>query len=73
MLLEVLNARYNNGRPTIFSSNYSIQELAESFSLDAAIIERINEMSTRVIKLEGDNFRDKALKEKSDIAKKLGI
>lgn len=73
VLLEVLNARYNNGRPTIFSSNYSIQELAESFSLDAAIIERINEMSTRVIKLEGDNFRDKALKEKSDIAKKLGI
>ena len=73
ILLEVLNARYNNGRPTFFSSNYSIQELAETFSLDAAIIERINEMSTRVIKLDGDNFRDKALKEKSELAKKLGI
>lgn len=73
VLLEVLNARYNNGRPTIFSSNYSIQELAEAFSLDAAIIERVNEMATRVIKLEGDNFRDKALKEKSELAKRLGI
>lgn len=73
VLLEVLNARYNNGRPTIFSSNYSISELAEAFALDKAIIERINEMATRVIRLEGDNFRDKALKEKSEAAKKLGI
>lgn len=73
VLLEVLNARYNNGRPTIFSSNYSISELAETFALDKAIIERINEMSTRVIRLDGDNFRDKALKEKSEAAKKLGI
>ena len=37
------------------------------------IIERINEMATRVIKLEGDDFRDKILKEKSNKAKKLGI
>lgn len=73
VLLEVLNARYNNGRPTIFSSNYSISELAATFALDKAIIERINEMATRVIKLEGDNFRDSARKDKSDIAKKLGI
>ena len=33
----------------------------------------VNEMATRVIKLEGDNFRDKILKEKSNKAKKLGI
>lgn len=73
VLLEVLNARYNNGKPTIFSSNYSISELAEAFALDKAIIERINEMSTRVIKLEGDDFRDMELKQKSEAAKKLGI
>lgn len=73
VLLEVLNAIYNNGNSVIFSSNYSIPELAESFSLDKAIMERINEMATRVIKLEGDNFRDKILKEKSNKAKKLGI
>lgn len=73
VLLEVLNARYNNNLPTIFSSNYSISELAEIFALDKAILERINEMSTRIIKLEGDNFREEQLKEKSEIAKKLGI
>ena len=73
MLLEVLNARYNNGKPTIFSSNYSISELADAFALDKAIIERINEMSTRVIKLEGDDFRAEELKLKSEAAKKLGI
>lgn len=73
VFLEVLNARYNNGLPTIFSSNYSISELAEQFNLDKAILERINEMATRIIKLEGDNFRDKALNEKNEIAKKYGI
>lgn len=73
VLLEILNTRYNNGRPIIFSSNYSIGELAEAFSLDKAIIERINEMSTRVIRLEGDDFRAKALQQKSEIAKKYGI
>lgn len=73
VLLEVLNARYNNALPTIFSSNYSISELAESFSLDKAIMERISEMSTRIIKLEGDDFREKELKEKSELAKKFGI
>ncbi len=70
---EVLNARYNAQKPTIFSSNYSIGELASVLGLDKAIIERINEMATRVIKLEGDDFRSIARDEKSEIAKKLGI
>lgn len=73
IMLEVLNSRYNNGLPTIFSSNYSISELAESFNLDKAIMERINEMSTRVIKLEGDDFRKNQLLLKSDLLKSFGI
>lgn len=72
-LFEVLNARYNAQKPTIFSSNYSIGELASLLNLDKAIVERINEMSTRVIKLEGDDFRKLVREEKSDIAKSLGI
>ena len=72
-LFEVLNARYNAQKPTIFSSNYSISELASVLGLDKAIVERINEMATRVIKLEGDDFRSIARDEKSEIAKKLGI
>lgn len=70
---EILNARYNAQKPTVFSSNYSIGELASVLGLDKAIVERINEMATRVIKLEGDDFRSTVRDEKSEIAKRLGI
>lgn len=72
-LFEILNARYNARKPTIFSSNYSISELASVLNLDKAIVERINEMATRAIKLEGDDFRAAVREEKSNIAKSLGI
>ena len=70
---EVLNARYNAQKPTVFSSNYSIQQLSDILNLDKAIVERINEMSTRVIRLDGDDFREIERKRKSDIAKEFGI
>lgn len=73
LLLDVLNARYSNGLPTVFTSNYSLEEFAEKFGLDKAIIERVNEMATRVIRLDGDNFRMIALQEKMALAKRLGI
>lgn len=72
-LFEILNARYNARKPTIFSSNYSIGKLASVLNLDKAIVERINEMATRAIKLEGDDFRTAVREEKSNIAKSLGI
>lgn len=72
-LFEVLNGRYNAMKPTIFSSNYSIGELVSVLGLDKAIVERVNEMATRVIKLDGDDFRSEVRKKKSDIAKSLGI
>lgn len=70
---EVLNARYNAQKPTIFSSNYSIEELATVLNLDKAIVERIDEMSTRKIKLTGDDFRRNTKDAKKEIAKRLGI
>lgn len=70
---EVINERYNAQKPTIFSSNYSIGELHKTLNLDKAIVERINEMATRIIKLEGDDFRKAGREAKSDIAKGLGI
>ncbi len=72
-LFEILNSRYNAEKPTIFSSNYSIGELMSVLGLDKAIVERINEMSTRVLKLEGDDFRQHARAEKSELAKSLGV
>lgn len=72
-LFEIINARYNAQKPTIFSSNFRIDELASTLNIDKAIVERINEMATRAIKLEGDDFRKSAREEKSEFAKKLGI
>lgn len=70
---EILNARYNAHKPTIFSSNYSIVDLATVLNLDKAIVGRIVEMSTRVIKLDGDDFRESVRQSKREIAKRLGI
>ena len=72
-LFEIINARYNAQKPTIFSSNYEIAELASILNLDKAIIERINEMATRVLKLNGDDFRTSTRSDKSELAKRLGI
>lgn len=72
-LFEMINARYNSMRPTVFSSNYAMDELASKLSLDKAIIERVNEMSTRVIRLEGDDFRVKQRSRQNDKAVKCGI
>ena len=72
-LFEMINARYNSKRPTVFSSNYAMDELASKLSLDKAIIERVNEMSTRVIRLEGDDFRANQLSCQNDKAIKYGI
>lgn len=61
-IFEILNNRYNNKLPTIFSSNYSIQEISQSFKFDAATIDRIVELSTLVFKMTGDNWRYKERK-----------
>lgn len=73
LLLDIINARYNNGKPTIINSNYSIKELASNYDLDRAIIERIGEMSTKVISLTGHNFRRANYKSKEDIIKEMGL
>ena len=56
-LFEVINKRYNAQMPTIFTSNYSVNDL-KTLNLDSGIIDRIIEMSTVVLKLDGENFRN---------------
>ena len=72
-LFEIINARYNAKKPTIFSSNFSIKELSTILGLDRAIIDRIDEMATCVIKLDEGNFRKENRKDKVEIAKNLGV
>lgn len=72
-LFEIINARYNAQRPTIFTSNYSIGELDDKLTFDAAIVERITEMATVNMELCGDNFRKDARLDKRELAKSLGV
>ncbi|MEG1508873.1 MAG: ATP-binding protein [Clostridia bacterium] len=72
-LFEILNTRYNAQLPTIFTSNFSLKELSTKLNLDDAIVDRINEMATRLIKIDGDDFRELARENKSELAKNLGV
>ena len=54
----IIDTRYKAMMPTIFSSNYSLDELLEQ-GLEQRTVDRINEMSTAVIKLTGANYRKK--------------
>lgn len=72
-LFEIINARYNAQKPTVFTSNYSIEELDDKLTFDAAIVERITEMATVNMRLSGDNFRKDTRRDKREIAKNLGI
>lgn len=58
-IYDVINARYNNKAPIIFTSNFSLRELIENRGLDDRTIDRIMEMA-EVMKIEGTSYRAKA-------------
>lgn len=58
-IFEVINKRYNNKKPTIFTSNYSLQELVEDRGIMQKTVDRIIELSTAIVKLEGESYRFK--------------
>lgn len=58
-IFEILNKRYNNRRPTIFTSNYTLQELMTERGLMDKTVDRILEMSTVILKIEGQSYRMK--------------
>lgn len=62
-VFEVINKRYNNNKPIIFTSNYSLRQLIEERGLADKTIDRINEMC-EVMKLEGDSYRRKVKAER---------
>ena len=59
-VFDIINKRYNNRKPTIFSSNYSMNELITDRGLMKKTVDRIGEMSTAMIKLTGDSYRRKS-------------
>lgn len=56
-IFEVINKRYNNMKPTIFTSNYSLQELISDRGLMDKTVDRIAEMSTVILHIEGNSYR----------------
>lgn len=73
LLLEIVNARYNNDLPTIFSSNYKPKDLLVDLHIDKAICERILEMANVRIELNCPSFRQKPNAEKTELLKSLNI
>ena len=64
-IYEIINLRYNNLKPTIFTSNYSPAELIKERGLWQRTVDRIAEMSSAIIKLEGESYRLKSRKSKA--------
>lgn len=58
-IYHILNNRYNNFLPTIFSSNYSIKDISTEFGFDKAIVSRIISMSNFILNLKGEDKRIK--------------
>lgn len=58
-IFEILNKRYNNKKPTIFTSNYSLEELINNRGLMEKTVDRILEMSSLILKIEGESYRIK--------------
>lgn len=58
-VFDIINKRYNNKKPTIFSSNYSLNQLITERGMMKKTVDRIGEMSTAMIKLSGDSYRRK--------------
>lgn len=61
-IFDVLNRRYNNKMPTIFTSNHSINELLNERGFMKKTIDRIMEMSVVILKVDGENYRKKIRK-----------
>ena len=57
VVFDVINKRYNNKKPTIFTSNHSIQELISQRGFMPKTVDRIIEMSSLILKIEGKSFR----------------
>ncbi|BED92050.1 MAG: putative DnaC [Candidatus Improbicoccus pseudotrichonymphae] len=58
ILFDIVNLRYNLKLPTIFSSNYSLNNLINDRKISERTVDRIVEMTaSNVIKITGESFR----------------
>ena len=60
VVFDVINKRYNNKKPTVFTSNHSLQELITKRGIMTKTVDRILEMSNLILKIEGASYRPEA-------------
>ena len=59
VLFDIINERYNQGKPTVFSSNYSLNELVNLRGISEKTVDRISGMTSgAVMKIEGKSCRN---------------
>lgn len=54
---DVINKRYNAKKPTVFTSNYTLNELITERGMMQKTVDRVLEMSNVLLKLEGKSYR----------------
>lgn len=65
-VFEVVNRRYNESKPIIFTSNYSLKELINERGMADKTVDRIAE-TCEVMKLGGTSYRAKLAKEREKL------
>lgn len=70
VLYQVINGRYNNKKPTIFTSNFSLAEIMD-IGLDNSINSRILEMANISIEMKGSDLRKEIDQEKANAIKNI--
>ena len=65
-VFEVINARYIEQKPIIFTANYSLKELIEERGIAKRTVDRIMEMC-EVIRLDGASYRIVAMKNREKL------
>lgn len=59
LMFEIINARNNNNKSTIFTSNYSLKELITDRKIEAKTVDRIRELSNLILYIDGNSYRGK--------------
>ena len=65
-VFEVINARYIEQKPIIFTANYSLKELIEDRGMAKRTVDRIMEMC-EILKLNGESYRRKVSLERKKL------
>lgn len=56
-LFQIINGRYIRQKPTVFTSNYTLEQLVDERGMLVKTVDRIAEMSTRKFELKGKPHR----------------